>query len=411
MAKLSEVRHLLRCVPGAKVSRKKGAAFPVAFHGFTLTVPEAVVDQYLAIRGDIRRPYETAMSLPGYYEQAMEFQGRTPMTSQIMREDGITMENKEKTRTIFASPISDLFSLALLDSDELSPDLQRFLQMSRSRMRWQQDHGPDQEQPNSINTLLARIRTVKVNTGIDDPIATNDKRLHALCEAALFHVAYGWGVGISLSISWERAYYRFGLRRRESVQFPLRTYKSELLSYYHLAFGSDSLILAYLALYKILEYFFTSASERQLHGKVSEKLVEPDFLHTKSKKLRELVKTIRAHDSRMDEKRMLATVLSDSFDPEELRDWIIEHNTDNGDYYTTEHQVFAEPVRIDISNDQLFSTIAHRIYHIRNALVHHKEGEVSRFIPFSGQEQVLFREIPLLLFIAEQLIIKTGKDI
>ena len=218
-------------------------------------------------------------------------------------------------------------------------------------------------------------------------------------------------MGISLSTSWERAYYRFGLRRGESVQFPLRTYKSELLSYYHLAFGSDSLILAYLALYKILEYFFTSASERLLHSKMSEKLVEPDFLHTKSKKLRELVKTIRAHDSRMDEKRMLVTVLSDLFDPEELRNWIIGHNADNGDYYTTEHQVFSEPVRIDISDDQLFSTIAHRIYHIRNALVHHKEGEVSRFIPFSGQEEVLFREIPLLLFIAEQLIIKSGKDI
>ena len=154
-----------------------------------------------------------------------------------------------------------------------------------------------------VGSLLVRVQTVRVETEVDDPISTNNKRLHALCDAALFHVAYGWGLGISLSISWERAYYRLGLRRKESVQFPLRTYNSGLLSYYHLAFGSDSLILAYLALYKILEYFFTSASEGLLHSKMSEKLVEPDFLHTKPKKLRELVKTIRAHDSRMDEKR------------------------------------------------------------------------------------------------------------
>ena len=108
---------------------------------------------------------------------------------------------------------------------------------------------------------------------------------------------------------------------------------------------------------------------------------------------------------------MKSVVLSDSFPPEELYNWIVEHDSEVDNYYTTEHQVFAESVRIDISNDQIFSTIAHRIYHIRNALVHHKEGEVSRFIPFSGQEQILYREIPLLLFIAEQLIIKTGKDI
>ena len=411
MAKLSEIKHLLRCVPGIEVFRKKGNAFPVTFHGFMLTVPDDTVEQYFAVRNDIGRLQETSMSLPGYYEQAIEFQGRAPFASRITRDDGITMENREKTRKIFISTISDLFSLALLDSDELSPGIRRFLTMSRSRMRFQQERNVFQEDSNLISSLLSRVYTVRVTTDVDDAISTNDKRLRALCEAALFHIAYGWGVGVSLSTSWERAYYRFGLRREESVQFPLRTYKSELLSYYHLAFGSDSLILAYLALYKILEYFFTSASEKLLHNKMAEKLVEPDFLHTKSKKLRELVKTIRAHDNRMDEKRMLSTVLSDFFDPEELRNWIKVHNKDNGDYYTTEHQVFSEAVRIDLSDDQLFSTIAHRIYHIRNALVHHKEGEVSRFIPFSGQEQILFREIPLLLFIAEQLIIKSGKDI
>jgi hypothetical protein len=58
---------------------------------------------------------------------------------------------------------------------------------------------------------------------LEDSLAKNEKRLQAICEAALFHLAYGWGVGICLSKSWERAYYRFGLRRKESVQFPLRT--------------------------------------------------------------------------------------------------------------------------------------------------------------------------------------------
>jgi hypothetical protein len=32
-------------------------------------------------------------------------------------------------------------------------------------------------------------------------------------------------------------------------------------------------------------------------------------------------------------------------------------------------------------------------------------------VPFSGQEKALYREAPLILFLAEQLIIKTGKDL
>jgi hypothetical protein len=409
MAKIAEVRHLLRHVPRATVSRKKDGCYPVSIHGVTLSLAETVVDQYLSLRNTMKRPYETAIAVPGYYEQAIEFQGRVPIASRMMREDELRMENKDKTRTVSVSPVSDLFTLVLLDTETISRDFHRFLSMSRSRLRWLGKRGNGEG--GSISALLARIQTVKVSTAVDDALAKSEKRLQALCEAALFHIAYGWGFGISLSTSWEHAYYRFGLRRAESVQFPLRTYKSELLGYYHLAFGSDSLILAYLALYKILEYFFTSASEGLLHSKMAEKLVEPDFSHTKPKKLRELVKTIRAHDSRMDEKRMLTTVLSDFFDPAELRQWITDHDAQHDDYYTTERQVFAEAVRIDTSNDQIFATSAHRIYHIRNALVHHKEGEVARFIPFSGQEEILFREIPLLLYIAEQIIVKTGKDI
>jgi hypothetical protein len=407
MGRISDVRQLLRSLSNLAVAKKKNGVFPFKVGEMQFQVSESVIDHYLSIRDNLVRPHETAISIPGYYEQALDFQGGFPIGMRIRRGDAIEMENKEKSRKITVSRISDLFALVLLDCEELSEEMRRYFNLSRIRQR----HERGEDFPNSVGALLGRIRTVKIETKPDDLIATSPKRLLALCESALFHVAYGWATGISLSTSWERAYYRFGLRRKESVQFPLRTYNSELIAYYHLAFGSDSLILAYLALYKILEYFFTSAAERLLHNKIKDKLVQPDFLHTKARKLRELVNTIRAYDSRMDEKRMLTTVLTDYFNPEELRSWINFHESETEEYFTKERQVFAEPLRIDTSNDQIFATVAQRIYHIRNALVHYKEGEVSRFIPFSGQEKVLFREIPLLLFLAEQLILKTGKDI
>jgi len=176
MAKIDQVRHLLRHVSHATVSRKKDGCYPVLVHGVTLSVAEAVIDQYLSLRDAMKRPYETAIAVPGYYEQAIEFQGHVPITSRMMRGDELMMENKDKTRTISVSPVSDLFTLVLLDAETISRDFNRFFRMSLSRLRWQRERGNGDG--SSISALLARIRTVKVSTTIDDhlPRARNGFR-------------------------------------------------------------------------------------------------------------------------------------------------------------------------------------------------------------------------------------------
>ncbi len=124
-----------------------------------------------------------------------------------------------------------------------------------------------------------------------------------------------------------------------------------------------------------------------------------------------MTKIIRSHDAKFNERRLLQAVLEDHLNIAEVRDWITEFDKQNSAYFTTERNVFAKDMKVDISDDELFPTIATRIYHIRNVLVHNKEGEDARFIPFSGQEKDLRKEIPLLLYLAERLIITDGKDI
>jgi hypothetical protein len=68
-------------------------------------------------------------------------------------------------------------------------------------------------------------------------------------------------------------------------------------------------------------------------------------------------------------------------------------------------------MKVDTSDNSIIQNVSSRIYAIRNALVHNKEGEISRFIPYTGQEEALSKEVQLLLFIAENLIIKTGTDL
>jgi len=255
-----------------------------------------------------------------------------------------------------------------------------------------------------------RVQLLGSSTKPESPYYGNKGKLRQIAEAALFHFSYGMGTALSLSRSWERTYYRLNPRREESVQFPRRTYESDLISYYQLALSSDSLMLGYIALYKILEHFFSSASEKVLHKRMIDKLVVPEFSHTKVNQLRELVDIMRKHDQRMDEPRMLATVL-EQFQPDEIVSWVKEYEGASEPYYTIPQVLFEQTHTLDMNPDKIASSLAKRIYHIRNVLVHNKEGELPRFIPFSGQEAVLSKEIPIMLFLAEQLVLRTGKDI
>jgi hypothetical protein len=403
MANIAEARKVIRGLK-PELGRKKNGSYPFKYQGTEFLLNDSDIDEYLKIKETIKRPEETAFYTPGFYEHVIELQGRGPGVYRLFREnDEIELKHQTNGFSIELSSISTNYALSLCDTDSIDKDIKRYI-LRRSPML--RDRGDIQ-----FKQILSRVFTIKVKAPESHPFSGNIKQLRSIADAGIYHIAYGNGVGITLSSTWDRSGYWLDTRRREDVQFPLRTYHSELVAYYQLALGSESLILSYLALYKILEYFFTSASEDVLHKKVKEQLVSPDFSHSKVKKLRELVKTVRAFDQRMDERKMLLTVLNSYLDNTDLANWVIEYDRKNSGHYTSEREIFGEPLKVDVSENQLFPTVAKRIYHIRNALVHNKEGEISRFIPFSGQERILFNETPLLLYIAEELILKTGKDI
>lgn len=347
---------------------------------------------------------DTSLFFPGYFEHAIELKGRSPNTYRLFRDsDEIVLKHEQTGFEIEIGPISPLFIMALTDTDTMHRDFRRLSMIRRPFLQ--------EKEAVTLMDLFERILSVKVRTPRDHLIQNNSKQLNSLAEAGLYHISYGYGASLVPIKSWERSLHFLEKRRKESVQFPLRIYNHELVAYYQMALGGESLILSYLALYKILEYFFTSASEHILHQKLKEQLVAPDFAHTKVTKLRDLAKVIRKFDQKMDERRMIQTVFEQYLDREVLRVWIEEFDKENSEYFTTEREIFGEPSKVDTSDNQIFPTVGARIYHIRNALVHNKEGEVSRFIPFSGQEKILVKEAPLLRRISEELILKTGKDI
>lgn len=372
--------------------------------GFKISIPIYEFNEYLHIRTALNQNTDTSLYTAGYFEHAIELQGRGPNTYRLFREnDEITLKHEQTGFIVEISPISTKFILHQTDTDKMHRDFRRLTMMRRQILRAKEDV--------TLTAIFAKILSVKVLAPAKHPFYDNAKQLRLIAEASLYNISYGYGVGLVPIKSWERSLHFLNGNRKETVQFPLRSYNQELVAYYQMALGGESLILSYLALYKILEYFFTAASEHLLHEKIVDHLVAPDFSHTKVGKLRELAKTIRKFDQKMDERRMLQTVFEQHINKETLRAWIEEFDKENSDYFTTERELFGEQSKVDTSDNQIFPTVGARIYHIRNALVHNKEGEVSRFIPFSGQEKILANEVPLLRRISEELILKTGKDI
>lgn len=403
MATPTDVKTLLRALNPTEVI-SEGDDFAVTIAGTTIKVIGADVGAYLKDKPTLAHSSDTSISAPGYHEQVVDIQGRGPLSWRLFREsDELSLKHPNNGFEITVGSISTNLAFFLTDSDAIAKDLRRAVMTRRNPYRDKESF--------SLRDLFSRIISVKICAPSGHSLFNNPRQLRALAEASLYHIAFGYGVSIIPIQSWERSFYSLETRKKEVVQFPLRTYNSELVAYYQLALGAESLILSYLALYKILEYFFTSAAEHVLFARVKEQLVAPDFSHLKTGKLRELTKTIRRFDQKMDERKMLQTVLEQYLEKDAVRQWIANYEGNNGLHYTQEREVFGEPLRIDISDNQLFPAIAARIYHIRNALVHNKEGEISRFIPFSGQEKILLSEAPLLQLIAEELILKTGRDV
>ncbi len=377
MVNLSTVRDIFRRFPNCSVIAKKNGFFTIkAFQDlYYLSIKD--VEEYLSVKTQLKNPLETSVYFPTYYEQAVTV-GTMRSSRLFYDNDLIELKSHDGVTNISVGYITSLFCLNLIDRDDVPFNIRRYIRPGYS---------PRGEKSKPGLGNMFRIRSVRITTSPDVPYSCDQKYLLRCCESGLFNLAYSSGTSIGLSQSWERSYYWLRNKRHEAAQFPLRLYNSELTAFYHLAMGSESLILSYLALYKILEFFFTSSSEQDLHQRVKEKLIQPDFHHTKAGKLRDLVSVIRKYDQKMDECKMLQTVLSHYIDKADMRIWIEQFESDQGKHYSCDQILFGDGFKVDMSDDQLLFSIAKRIYHIRNALVHNKEGEILDLPRFSGHRK------------------------
>jgi hypothetical protein len=200
---------------------------------------------------------------------------------------------------------------------------------------------------------------------------------------------------------------------------PRMVYTSDLVHHYQLAVSADSPMLKYLSYYHVLEHFFEKVFKDDLIEQVRRKIADPSFSLARADDVQRVIKVIASsqrqvrEEGGVDEQKSLYLVLDGYLDISRLVADVTSHDSDLIDYYKGNSPSFIESSFVDLRHDQrekINKALAKRIYQTRNSLVHAKEGARPKYFPFVNDSE-LSREIPLLRFIAEQVIIANGRVI
>ena len=109
---------------------------------------------------------------------------------------------------------------------------------------------------------------------------------------------------------------------------------------------------------------------------------------------------------------MLKNVLSRFIDEKELIEFIIAYEKHLGEkIYSKNHSVFGKNIEIKLDEGHVIGNVSKQIKEIRNALVHSTDRyeRSARHIPFTKTTKKIAKDIPLMKFLAERVIIATSK--
>lgn len=298
-----------------------------------------------------------------------------------------------------------------------------YIQNSRRRLRDRRPFGyydfPDDSPDTSLTRLMGEVmpmRTLRIES------TRPRSEFKDAAEAFLFQLAFNYDVSYRVAANIDHLFGVGRVRRRGRISdgamdAPRMTYNSDLVHHYQLAVSAESPMLQYLSYYHIAEHFFEKVFNDDFVEQVRRKIADPAFSLKRSKDVQGVIRLVTATQRRVrdeggvDEQRALALVLENFVDTERLLEDLRAHSADLIAYYKSDSPSFSDNVPVDLEADrdaEIKAALAKRIYQTRNALVHAKDGARPKYFPFVDDIE-LSKEIPLLRFCAEQIIIAHGK--
>lgn len=257
-------------------------------------------------------------------------------------------------------------------------------------------------------------------------VKITNKRSHKLSEykrlldSYLFNISYNHNLTLSIA-EFSKIRSHFDRRVQQHGQlFPYKYYKPELTIYYHQAVFTDIAFAQYLAFYHVAEYYFQTISREDIFKEIQNFITSPSFFVYNNKNIESFYTAIRKKmreqrdDGVWNEKTGLLLCLK-KYIPnlDSLKTSLTSIDSSIVNYYRDNLVKFADDsktINFDDDPDKIYEDIRDRVYSVRNAIVHSKEGERLRYEPFKHDKH-LAKEIALIRSIAEEIIINSAKPI
>jgi len=276
----------------------------------------------------------------------------------------------------------------------------------------------EKEEPIHLINFLRRPITIKIHNIKAHSIYEAIKESNPVVDACLFELAYLKEISLQIAEEWEknsprRHPFRFS-DEYKSHNLPLRSikYNSDVLRFYSRGTSTEDPVNQFLSFYHVLEYFFISVSDEQLYSILSRRINDPIFSTTPNH-LDRLIHDTLSYEQETDETKMLKLVLEKFVDKEEIIRFIKEiEEYENEKFYTKQRKIFGKEIEVKPESGHVIANLATRIKTIRNALVHSSDKfeRKARYVPTGSSEKMINKEIPLMKYLAEKVIIGSADD-
>lgn len=355
-------------------------------------------------------PFETCLKNDKYFEQSIVLINRKHRFS---LPNNYEIKFKKEGIDIEISPASVDFK-----------NHHRFSELSRIHSLWR---GEVDLEFIKINDFLYNPDTIKVRHQGN----LEYYEIHNLIESCLFYYTFN-----NKEIIWkleEVLPKPTTFPRKEKLNYNLqgtiKKYNSKLLQYFKQGLEAENNpVYQFLSFYHVLEYFFVLVSDEKLYTDLRSIINQPNFNTVNEKNLDKIIQQIKQHRNMTDETQMLKNVLEKyitdyvkkelldfiqnqyPFKDEKGKSWLLMNkNHDFETVFSSEKEKY-QGIKTDNGHDVL-GQCAIRIKTIRNALVHSSDRyeRQERFIPNKHNKQLLEKEIPLIKFLAEQIIIASAE--
>jgi len=359
-------------------------------------------------------PAESSICSTDYREHAINFSEYDRRRLFMMRDRKFTFgESNETTPYVKIGPASTLF-INFFRFDEA------YLQLFLARNPFRRAHRSNEKELVEMLSVLYRPLTIRVyNLQANTPEAAL-KRSSPIVDGCLFELSYLANITLTLEEEWLHRWprwprvspFQFGdTTSGNELPLPQVVFNEDVVRFYQRGMSTGDPANQFLSFYHVLEYYFVAVSDEQLYQKLSRRLNDPKFSATPSN-LDRMIQDTLDHKRETDETEMLGLVLKKFVDEAELIEFIEAYEKYLGDkMYSKKRSVFGENVEVRLTTGHVIGNLAKRIKLIRNALVHSsdKYERQQRYVPTAKAEDMIRREVPLMKYLAEKVVIASAK--